>query len=293
VQVSNWSGYFDAVSVEEERTCALGVDGLVVCDANDLEEPSGEFAQVAAEGRQVCGLRTDQSGACYNTAGLVETHPGPLAQLAGLGFRWSLSPSGSFVSISGQTVPSGTFVQVSAGAPARPDGSGACAVRSSGLLSCFDFNGETTPVSGVVRQVTLSHQQGCAIREDRSLACWGENGFGQATPPCGTFTDASRGPNHGCAVRTDGGVSCWGRNAFGESSPPPGRFQRVSVNGSHSCGIRESGELACWGANEHGQSAPPTGTFTQVSAGGVYTCALDAGRSMVCWGERRAAYGSL
>ena len=62
----------------------------------------------------------------------------------------------------------------------------------------------------------------CAIRDDRTLVCWGSNISGQAEPPEGEFTHVAVGSSHSCAIRTDGHRGLLGcqrfrrvRSAFG------------------------------------------------------------------------------
>jgi uncharacterized protein YbbK (DUF523 family) len=61
----------------------------------------------------------------------------------------------------------------------------------------------------------------CAIRTDGTLACWGDNEYGEASPPAGTFTSVSAGAHHACAIRTDGTPACWGQNRSGQVTPRP------------------------------------------------------------------------
>ena len=52
----------------------------------------------------------------------------------------------------------------------------------------------------------------CAIAEDGSIMCWGDDDYGQKSdrPTSGIFTQISSGDNHTCALRSDGAVICWG-----------------------------------------------------------------------------------
>ena len=52
----------------------------------------------------------------------------------------------------------------------------------------------------------------CAIAEDGSIMCWGDDDYGQVSdrPTTGSFTHISSGDNHTCALRDDGAVICWG-----------------------------------------------------------------------------------
>ena len=83
------------------------------------------------------------------------------------------------------------------------------------------------------------------------------------------FTQVSAGGYHTCGLKGDGTVACWGENDYGQSTPPAGTFTQVSAGYGHTCGVKSDGTVACWGTNDYGQSTPPAGTFTQVSAGGA------------------------
>ena len=52
----------------------------------------------------------------------------------------------------------------------------------------------------------------CAIAENGSIMCWGDDSHGQVSerPMSGSFTEISSGDNHTCALREDGAVICWG-----------------------------------------------------------------------------------
>lgn len=56
----------------------------------------------------------------------------------------------------------------------------------------------------VTPTVSAGGYHNCAIRTDRTLACWGETYDGQASPPTGTFTQVSAGDDHTCALRGRG-----------------------------------------------------------------------------------------
>src|SRR5688572_2457165 len=75
-------------------------------------------------------------------------------------------------------------------------------------------------------------------------------------PALGSIT---AGPQHSCAVRSNGTLACWGDNFFGQSTPPAGTFTQVAAGGHHTCGLKTDGTLACRGYNSYGQSTPPAG----------------------------------
>ena len=89
-------------------------------------------------------------------------------------------------------------------------------------------------------------------------------------PPAGNFTAVSVGVVHACAIREDRTIECWGSNRSrdrwsgewgteedGLIDAPAGNFIAVSVGQNHACAISEDRTIACWGNNERGQSTPP------------------------------------
>lgn len=131
-----------------------------------------------------------------------------------------------------------------------------------------------------------------------SVACWGQNSFGQlgtgnTTPhnrprwvsglPAGPKAVAT-GANHTCALIADGTVRCWGRNNVGQlgDGTTTDRTSSVQVSGvsyaiaiaagdEHTCALIADGSIKCWGkADDHrlgnGEfvtgGAPPTGART-------------------------------
>ena len=96
----------------------------------------------------------------------------------------------------------------------------------------------------------------------------------------------SLGYDHVCGLRADGSVACRGNNLFGQSSPPDERFASISSGGWHSCGLRHDGVAICWGANDYGQASPPDDErFTSISSVGSYSCGLREDGGAVCWGN--------
>ncbi len=119
-----------------------------------------------------------------------------------------------------------------------------CARRVDESVVCFGLNtdgeigdGTTSPNRstptvvknlGPVSQVAVGGYHACALRTDGTVACWGDNEFGQIgdgtnidrlapTPAQGltSVVEISAGIYHTCARRSTGQVLCWGANGNG------------------------------------------------------------------------------
>jgi hypothetical protein len=128
----------------------------------------------------------------------------------------------------------------------------------------------------------------CTIREDDTLACWGDDSEGQVSgAPEGGFRSVSAGGAHNCAIDLEDELACWGDDSSGQvSEAPEGKFLSVAAGGAHSCAIRDDFTLACWGDDSSGQvSEAPEGKFLSLSAGGAHTCAIGFYGKLACWGD--------
>jgi alpha-tubulin suppressor-like RCC1 family protein/PKD repeat protein len=102
-----------------------------------------------------------------------------------------------------------------------------------------------------------------------------------------------------CAVLQDDTVKCWGNNATGQLSDGTlSHIHAISVGNLHACSITNNGSLLCWGSNQYGQlgdgtlnnSAAPRGVIglssgvSAVTAGYEHTCAV-VNSGLKCWGN--------
>ena len=58
---------------------------------------------------------------------------------------------------------------------------------------------------------------------------------------------------HTCGVRQDGSVACWGNSQYDQVIPPNGEFASISAGQYHNCGVKLRGSVACWDRNDAGQ----------------------------------------
>ena len=221
-----------------------------------------------------------------------------------------------------------------------------CFVRASGEVACIgtvpygalgDDGAATemcayarcarTPVAvvGLERAVSIAAgaHHSCVIRDDGSVACWGQNDRGQtgSLPLGATYLAADvEGLPEGdpavglalsdrasCAVLASGTVWCWGEG-FGLLSssfsvdPLPlagaANVAQIAATSTSLCLRQRSGVVRCVGSNASGElgdgTTTPSDTLRTVTelsdardlgCGGMHCCATRRGGQTVCWGE--------
>ncbi len=146
-------------------------------------------------------------------------------------------------------------------------------------------HGSSTSLKGV-KQVSAGHLFACAVLDNGSVLCWGDNFHGQ-------LGNGNAGGRRIVPVSVQGlmgpavMVSAGGYRFYG---------------GSHACALLETGQVQCWGANSDGQLGNDVGNrspkavlvknmagrATAITAGGVHTCALLEDGRVQCWGDNSA-----
>jgi hypothetical protein len=158
-----------------------------------------------------------------------------------------------------------------------------CGLLDDGRLICGSGSGTPGPF------VALTN--GCALARNGTATCfYGSYDRAVGMPACTPFRQITAGERHVCGLREDHSVVCWGNDGFGQSTPPQGSFHQISAGRSHTCGVRTDDTISCWG--EPSRTQAPTGTYVQVSAGLKHTCALRTDGKVVCWGDDSAFQSS-
>ena len=184
-------------------------------------------------------------------------------------------------------------------------------------------------------QVSAGNSVTCAIRDDSSLWCWGENSWGAVGDGSSTnrFTPVPIIPDtelefgwalvstkgsSTCAIRDDSTLWCWGNNrngtvGIGSNADEYRTPQQVGQSSTietgwtdvraGSCALREDSSLWCWGANDEGQlglgdtivrTAPQrVGLSTDLATGwaaledghGPTRCGVRQDNTLYCWGQ--------
>ena len=251
----------NAVTAGGYHTCGLKTDNTIACWGRNSEgqadAPSGTFKAVTAGAFYTCGLKTDNTITCWGHNG------------------------------DGQAdAPNGTFNAVTAGWYHT------CGLKTDNTIACWgyhgDYSGRADAPNGTFNAVTAGWAHTCGLKTDNTITCWGNNEHGQADAPNGTFNAVTAGWYHTCGLKTDNTITCWGNNESGEADAPNGTFNAVTAGWYHTCGLKTDNTITCWGHNSHGRADAPNGTFNAVTAGTHHTCGLKTDNTIACWGHNGA-----
>ena len=242
-------------------------------------------------------------------------------------------------------------------------GGHACAITDNGSIICWGWNhrgqlgtgssgdpdkdseGLPTPTptaslgeGRTAISISAGRIHTCALLDDGSVSCWGDNYDGQVgdnsttnryvPTPISSLGDGrtavaiSSGAHHTCAILDDGSVSCWGQNSNGQlgdgsddernvptpiSSLGDGRTAvAISAGDSHTCAILDDGSVSCWGSNWDGELGDGSSTqrnipastaslgegrhAIEIEAGYYHSCAILDDGSVTCWGSASSQF---
>lgn len=151
------------------------------------------------------------------------------------------------------------------------------------------------PLADVAR-ISAHDFKTCAVRNDGSVACWGNDALPVTSAvPIGisNATDVSGE----CALLSNGTVTCWTGIANAAPAAVAGLSDVVRIGfGGPNCALLGTGTIQCWGAGVFGNGqgfevrAAPTAVagldaVGAMAAGGGHTCALRTDASLRCWGS--------
>lgn len=161
-----------------------------------------------------------------------------------------------------------------------------------------------------------TNQNACAIKEEGTLWCWGNNDqgqlgngspFNQSNLPqrietqitVNNFVQVSAGDFFACGLKPDGSAWCWGNDDDGalgngavltadQGNPTlvdgGGVWTQITTGWLHACGIQTDGSLWCWGSDAEGQLrtvSGPTSSPALVSEPGPWVY-VAAGEKTTC-----------
>jgi Regulator of chromosome condensation (RCC1) repeat len=248
-----WAGDYRAVATSDSATCGVHDDGSLNCLGYTAPPSSPDsFVDVSTLERSIAARRADGTVATWYNG--IRTNSLPRTEhfrKIAIGDRFS------------------------------------CGIRDSGELACWGANAPGTALAGAgILDVAIVSDSVCVLQSDRTLGCW--FGPNPATAPIpGAFDSVTGGATggNGCALRTDGKVLCWGDNPYRQAPPGPSTddFKSISLSAQLGCGVRKDDTVACWGGyNTNIQ--PPSGTFRETAAGSNHACGLRSDKKIVCWG---------
>lgn len=205
-----------------------------------------------------------------------------------------------------------TAVKVAAG------GDHACAILNDGSVKCWGYNSSGQLGQGSIAdlgdgagemgdallavnlgtgktatEIAAGREHTCAILNDETLKCWGNNDHGQLGVGSFTYLGDNGGEMGDALLPIDLGT---GRKAI-----------QLAVGGDHNCALLDNATVKCWGDNffgelgqestgdvgdnpgEMGDALIPINlgsgrTALQITSGEDHVCALLDNNSVKCWG---------
>ena len=138
------------------------------------------------------------------------------------------------------------------------------------------------PEGRAATDLSVGDHHSCALLDNGSIACWGQNNHGQLGDntttnrpipiyphlPAGSLAvSVAVGPFNTCAILENSSLYCWGHNGYGRlgigvtggvyTTPMfvegPTNIVDLSVNYDHTCGLSENGSISCWARGKYGQ----------------------------------------
>jgi len=307
-EINNAYGYadlnFSTISTGGTHTCALDDDNKLLCWGSRVNYRLGDngasshvsyptrytgtseiydrpLAAISAGGTHTCTIRMDTSTWCWGLGNYGQIGDGTIYGGGTMPKQVQFENNLTVISIS-----TGYFHT--------------CAIMSDDSIYCWGFNdqgqlgiGNNTnqplptkvllPAGRTALAISLGFAQTCAILDDYSINCWGNNDNGQIGD--GTTDDRNSpsavilsgindpiqiavGYDSTCALFDDGSIQCWGNNNYGQlgigsttQSESPKTLNSIShleatsiqVGNFFACALFHDGAPRCWGLGASGQ----------------------------------------
>ena len=300
--VSGISGV-KSVSVGKNTVCVLSTDvyclGQIVKSDNFVQIPNTNGAAAISVGQDFACSLVVGSVRCWG-----DNSQGQLGQ-------GDFSVQNSLVNVIGIS----DAIAISTGSQF------ACALTSSATF-CWGDNSSSQIAAGTSDQatrvpvafvtpvaITSGSNYSCALLQDASVKCIGDNSKGQSgvlsssiTPLTvtgrGAAVEVSAGTDTTCVIDTNNNLNCWG--VLKPELPSGSKYSTVAVGDASACAVGSDSKVYCWGSNSAGQlgdgsnrsSTVPvvvTGFGTRkvnhISAGFRHFCASTEDGLIFCWGD--------
>ena len=254
---------FTQVTAGKAHACGLRENGAAACWGRNSEgqssPPQDVFSQISAGLQFTCGLRQDATIACWGLNSDRQTN----------------SPQGAFSELAAGLAHT-CAIPISQGSPSE--------------LVCwggaFPDGAETLQLDTPISNIQSGPAYTCGLTPQGDMVCAQMVERATEVTP-GPFIQLAAGLDHVCALREDGSAFCQGDNTYLQSTPPPTKFVQISAGRFHSCGITQARVIECWGSSV--PAAPgerldaPGGEFVAISAAWRNSCALRPSGQAVCW----------
>ena len=341
----------DMGQLKDIRCHFVGDDNNDNCDDGTLTDIFGLFACIRQLPRGVTADEVDIQ-VCYTGGGVpaaVDSFSAGadhscLLLLDGTAQCWGEGDGGRLGTGTEDDQTSPTDVAgllVFAGVSAAPGHS--CGVTTDGDVYCWGTESQCSfgddsnddqylePTKEVVNigtrviRVGAGLNHGCAIIEDGTVNCWGDDSNGQLgngnpkNDSCApdevknleSVIDLSVGYEYSCAVVQGGGGYCWGYNNKGQLGDGTTNtrtgpveidddhsWKKIAAGFEHTCGIDTVGAPWCWGEGGSGQigdggnssyDAPVRvdgiSDIRDITVGETHSCAVTNDGEVYCWGD--------
>ena len=257
---------FTQITTGKNHACGLRENGAILCwghDYGNLDAPAQtDFRQISAGLNFSCALRQNAAIACWGDNSYRQADPpqGSFSEIAtGARHACALSQSAPTKLICwGQDFPNGAET-LPLNAPISDIQSGpgfTCGLTPQADMACVEMSQRLTEITpGPFTRLGVGLGHVCALRQDGSALCQGDNSQRQANPPTTQFAQISAGWNHSCGITRENRIECWGSGRDGAPgerlAAPDGEFTAISVGWRNSCALRPSGRAFCWWTPDH------------------------------------------